>query len=39
MKVVWTENEMASGYQICYSTNSAFNGSKSIDVPSTQKLQ
>lgn len=39
MKVVWTENEMASGYEICYSTNSAFNGSKYVDVPSKQKLQ
>ncbi|MCI5648312.1 MAG: AMP-binding protein [Fusicatenibacter sp.] len=39
MKVTWTQNEMASGYQICYSTNSSFYGSKSIDVPSTQKLQ
>lgn len=39
MKVTWTQNEMASGYQICYCTNSSFVGSKSIDVPSTQKLQ
>ncbi len=39
MKVIWTPNEMASGYQICYSTNSAFNGCKTMDVPSSQKLQ
>lgn len=39
MKVIWTPNEMASGYQICYSTNSVFNGCKTMDVPSAQKLQ
>ena len=39
MKVIWTPNEMASGYQICYSTNSAFNGCKTMEVPSSQKIQ
>ena len=39
MKVIWTQNKMASGYQICYSTNHAFNGYKTVNVPSTQKLQ
>lgn len=39
MKVTWTQNEMASGYQLCYSANSAFQGCRYIDVPSTQKLQ
>ena len=39
MKVIWTANEMASGYQICYSTNSSFSEAKTIEVPSAQKLQ
>ena len=39
MKVIWSQNEMASGYQICYSTDSAFENSKTIDIPSTQKPQ
>lgn len=39
MKVVWTQNEMASGYQICFSTNSTFDGGRTIDVPSNQKPQ
>lgn len=39
MKIVWSQNEMASGYQICYSTNQAFNGCKYVDVPSAKKVQ
>lgn len=39
MKVVWTQNEMASGYEICYSTNSNFRECKSINVSSAQKVQ
>lgn len=39
MKVVWTQNEMASGYEICYSTSSNFRECKSINVSSAQKVQ
>lgn len=39
MKITWTENEIASGYEISYCNNSAFDGDKIITVPSTEKLQ
>ena len=39
LKVTWTQNDKASGYQICYSTNNEFQGCRTIDIPSTQNPQ
>ena len=36
MKVTWSANEQASGYEICYSNNESFLGSKTVKVPSAQ---
>ena len=39
MKVVWTQNEKASGYEICYSNNANFMGCNTIKVSSSKKVQ
>ena len=36
MKIVWTPNAKASGYEVCYSTNSSFAGGKTIRVANAQ---
>ena len=39
MKVTWSANDHASGYEICYSTNDSFIGSKSVKVASAQTVK
>ena len=39
MKVTWTSNDQASGYEICYSNNSSFIGSKTVRVVSAQTVK
>ena len=39
MKVSWTSNAKASGYEICYSNNSSFAGGKTVKVPSAQTVK
>ena len=39
MKVTWSANEQASGYEICYSNNSNFLGSKTVCVASAQTVK
>ena len=39
MKVTWNANNFASGYEICYSSNENFIGSKTVQVPSAQTVK
>lgn len=39
MKVTWSSNEFASGYEICYSNNSKFICSKTVKVESAQTVK
>jgi len=39
MKVTWTANAKASGYEISYSNNSSFAGGKTVKVPSAQTVK
>ena len=39
MKVTWSANQAASGYEICYSNNESFIGANTIKVASTQTIK
>ncbi|MBP3664920.1 MAG: AMP-binding protein, partial [Tyzzerella sp.] len=39
MKITWTQNNKATGYEICYSTDEAFSNSKTLRVESSNTLQ